>query len=242
MAMFDIRRVRNRDTRISVLVVAAIVALAWSAWTAITSSGGEGADHRATPDPRGRVVVSATIVNPRLVATRALTDFGPDVGARYVAVRILAEVDLEVHLIADADMVLATYPRLCLIGPFSMPGYAGLSDACWGAPDLGPLLRAHLMTDADGRPVLRAGREVTLRATLARDAERCDYPPGRWQLEVEIDRLIEGAASSPVAIASVELNLPAKSAGPLPLVKRTHYCGIANVVFREQGEPELAPG
>jgi hypothetical protein len=184
--------------------------------------------------------VSAELVDPQLVATRALTDFGLDVPVRYVAVRILSRVDIEVRIHAEADVVLEGYPRLCLIGPFSMPDYAGLTEPCWGEPDLGLLLRAHLATDREGRPSLLAGTTVTLRATIRRDAGRCDYPPGDWRLEVEIQPTIEGAAPQPVDIVPVELALSPESAGPLTLVKRTNYCGIANVPYREQGEPRIA--
>lgn len=240
MAMFETRPLGHRDPRVGVLVGAAIVAIGWSAWLASSSSPGATADARVAPDPEIRVVLSATLVNPRFVATRALTDYGLDIGARYVAVRILSQVQLEVRVLAAADVVLAGYPRTCLIGPFSMPDYAGLSEACWGQPDISRLLWARLPTNGDGRPVLRAGRAVTLTAALERDAESCDYPPGDWRLEVQIDPYIEGAISRPLDIAPTPLDVPASSPGPLQLVKLTNYCGIANVVYHEQGEPELA--
>jgi hypothetical protein len=239
MAMFEPRPLGHRDPRIGLLVGAAIVAIGWSAWVASSAAPGTMDDDRAALDAPIRVVLSAALVNPRFVATRALTDYGLEIGARYVAVRILSRVQLEVRVLADADVVLAGYPRTCLIGPFSMPDYAGLSDGCWGQPDISRLLWDRLPTDSNGRPVLRGGRAVTLTAALERDAGSCDYPPGDWRLEVQIDPFVEGAASRPLAIAPTPLDVPASSPGPLELVKLTNYCGIANVVYHEQGEPEL---
>ncbi len=239
MAMFEARPLGHRDPWIGLLVGAAIVTIGWSAWVATSAAPGATDDDRAAPNPNIRVVLSAALVNPRFVATRALTDYGLEIGARYVAVRILSQVQLEVRVLADADVVLADYPRTCLIGPFSMPDYAGLSDGCWGQPDISRLLWAQLPTNGAGRPVLRGGRAVTLSAALERDAGSCDYPPGDWRLEVQIDPFVEGTISRPLDIAPTQLHLLARSPGPLQLVKLTNYCGIANVVYHEQGEPEL---
>lgn len=242
MAIFEARRVDRRRPRLAPLVAVAMVVFGWSAWTATPSAPPEHAPLATLGTQPGRVAVSASFANPRLVATRALVDFGLDAGARYVGVRILSGVDLEVVLQADTDVVLSSYPDLCLIGPFAMPDYAGLSEPCWGRPDLSDVVRARLPTDAQGRPVLRANRAVTLHASLVRDVDRCDYPPGDWQLEVAIEPLREHASGPRFELFAVPLDLPAGSGAPLALVRPTKYCGLANVAYREQGEPALEAG
>jgi hypothetical protein len=88
---------------------------------------------------------------------------------------------------------------------------------------------------------LRGGRPVLLRAALTRDIDRCDYPPGEWRLEVGAEALMDGDHTR-LELGPVELTVPPDSDGPLRLVRPTHYCGIANVVLHEQGEPALAGG
>jgi len=235
MAMFESRPVRRRDHRGDALIAALVVALAWAGWNATQSPAvhDEAADV-VSREPR--ITVTASLVNPRFVATRALTDFGLEVGAHYVAVRILAAVELDVDIRADRDVALGLDSRLCLIGPYAQPDYAGLAEPCWGAPDLGATLRQQLPVDGSGQPILRAGVTVSLRASLMRDPARCDYPPGDWQLELDLSRESEGAVTD-LRIAPVELELQAATIGPLPLIRPTNYCGLANVAYLEQGEP-----
>jgi hypothetical protein len=120
-----------------------------------------------------------------------------------------------------------------------MPDYAGLAEPCWGRPDLSDVVRAQVAIDADGRPVLRATRAITFRATLVRDVDRCDYPPGDWRLEVAIEPLQDHVRGARFDLSAAPLELPAGSGAPLALVRPTNYCGLANVAYREQGEPAL---
>jgi hypothetical protein len=242
VATFEPRRVRRRGPRIGLLVASVISAIGASAWTAAQYPAQPAPDRPfVTFEVPAQIDVAASLVKVRLVATRALTDYGLEAGARYVAVRILSHVELEVVLVAASDIVLVDSPTLCLIGPYSMPGYVGLSEPCWGKPDASRLLRARMPVDREGRIVLRGGRPVILSAALTRDIDRCDYPPGAWLLEVGAEALIDGDHTR-LELGPVELTVPPDSDGPLRLVRPTHYCGIANVVFHEQGEPALAGG
>lgn len=239
MAVFERIPVTRRDRRAGPLVVAGIVIFAWSAANAAPSPAipDLGSD---TEPGAPQVSVSAAFVQPRFAATRALTDFGLDAGARYVAVRILESVEIAVDIQADRDVVLADDPDLCLVGPFAQPDYAGLSEACWGVPDLRTILRRRLPIDGAGRPILPAGRTVALRGLLWRDPAGCDYPPGNWRLEIDLGWQDDGRVSE-LDVPPVELTLPAATIGPLRLLEPTNYCGLANVAYVEQGEPPVIP-
>jgi hypothetical protein len=79
-------------------------------------------------------------------------------------------------------------------------------------------------------------------ATLRRGDERCDYPPGTWQLEVTLEPLIDGSSVGPLELAPVAVSVPPSAIEPLPLrLFGTRYCGLANAVYREQGEPSVVP-
>lgn len=188
------------------------------------------------------VRVSATVVASSLVATDAIADFGVEEGIRMVKVRILDELRLELGIDVEGSVVLAGPPRVCLVGPFWAPDDAGLTDRCWGEPDLGGLLAAQLATDAAGHPVLDRDRPIAVAATLRRGDVRCDYPPGSWQLEVRLEPLANGVPAGAVDLPPVDISVPADVGNPLPLslVRESRYCGLANVVFREQGEPPIA--
>jgi hypothetical protein len=240
MAMFETRPVGKRDRRAGFLVAAAILALGWSIW----STSQVPADPATPPDAafgEPQVAVTAALVDPHFVATRALTDFGLEIGARYVAVRILATAELDVDIRAERDVVLGDDPGLCLVGPFAQPDYAGLSEPCWGSPDLGRALRSRLPVDGAGRRFLPAGRTVTLRAPVMRDPARCDYPPGDWQLVVDLSRIVDDQETR-LHVPPVQLVLPPLTIGPLPMIVPTNYCGLANVAFVEQGEPLVLTG
>jgi hypothetical protein len=187
------------------------------------------------------VHVQAAVASASFVAAAAVADLGGQNGAHVVRVRILDDVQLEVHLAADRSVVFNDAPRLCLVGPFSAPDDAGLTDPCWGEPDLGALVTAQLERDAVGHPSLGAGRSVDLTAALRRGSARCDYPPGTWQLEVVVDPVIDGSAVGPVPLPDLTLDMPFVATDVLPLLRpdESRYCGLASVVFREQGEPPV---
>src|SRR5258706_8204691 len=142
-----------------------------------------------------RIQMTATVTGTSLLATNATADFGVGNGIRLVHVRITDELRLDLRITTDQDVVLAGAPRLCLVGPYSAPDDAGLTDRCWGEPDLAALLLAHASTDVAGRPVLAAATPIALSPTLRRGGTRCDYPPGTRQPPPTIHPLIHGSAA-----------------------------------------------
>lgn len=186
--------------------------------------------------------VSVTVGGSSLAATLAIADFGIEEGVRLVPVRILESIELKVAIRSAVDVVFAVPPRVCLVGPNSAPDDAGLSDRCWGDPDLSALVVAQLATDAAGHPVLPADRPVTVNATIARGHERCDYPAGAWTLEIDVEPLVDGRAEGRFELPVSRVDVPLEPSGTaLRLVTRgdSRYCGLASSVWREQGEPAL---
>jgi hypothetical protein len=188
------------------------------------------------------VHVSATAGDTSQIATEAVADFGIEEGVRMVPVRILDELSLDLRLEASDTITLASPPRVCLVGPFSAPDDAGLTDRCWGEPDLGELLAEQLGTDDAGHPTLEAGRPTIVAAVIRRGEVRCDYPPGEWQLEVTLEPLVDGRSAGALQLPPVAVSVPPTTTEPLPLMLfGTRYCGLANVVYCEQGEPPIVP-
>ncbi|MEO8463540.1 MAG: hypothetical protein ABI555_10015 [Chloroflexota bacterium] len=197
---------------------------------------------RAAEDLVAGVHASVTVTSSSLAVTSAIADFGVSGGIHLVRVRILDELVLDVRLAADTEVVLATPPRICVVGPFSAPDDAGLSDPCWGAPDLEDAIAAHMPADADGHSLLVAGSPMDVAATLQRGDVGCDYPPGEWQLEVTLNPIIDGLPTGTIDVLPALFTVPLETAGPLPLlgVRETRYCGLASGVYRNQGEPPVA--
>jgi len=196
---------------------------------------------RAARESLAEVRVSASVVASSLVATHAIADLGIEEGVRMVKVRILDELQMELRVETGGRVALVGPPRVCLVGPFWAPDDAGLSDRCWGEPDLGELLAAQLTTDAAGHTTLEADRPIVLAARLRRGDVRCDYPPGDWHLEVQLEPLVDGSSAGVMELPPVRLSVPPDVANtqPLTLIEATRYCGLANVVYREQGEPSV---
>ena len=200
----------------------------------------------AIPQPsspeEAKVRVYATLAGSSLAATDAIADLGMDEGVRMVKVRIVDKLQLELRIETQGSVVLAGPPQVCLVGPFWAPDDAGLTDRCWGEPDLGGLLVAQLATDGARHLMLAADRPILVVAKLRRGDVRCDYPPGDWQLEVRFEPLVDGSSHGATDLSPVDLSVPAEVGNPLPLslIRDTRYCGLANVVYREQGEPPMA--
>jgi hypothetical protein len=186
------------------------------------------------------VNVTATLTGSSLLATNAIADFGISGGIRSVHVRIVDRLQLDVRVETARDIVLAEPPRLCLVGPYSAPDDAGLTDRCWGEPDLAALFAAKLPKDAAGRPMLAPGTPIVLTVPLQRGTARCDYPPGTWQLELTMNPLIDGSASGNREPPAVKLDVPFATAQPLTLVTTSRYCGLAETIYQDQGEPPVA--
>jgi hypothetical protein len=185
------------------------------------------------------VRVNTTAEPASLVAGTAIADFGVGNDVRLVRVRIVDAVQVSVAIETATDVTLAEPLRLCLVGPYSAPDDAGLSDRCWGTPDLGPAVTSRLPTDDAGRPVLRAGQPAHVSVALRRGDVRCDYAPGAWRLEVTIDPLIDGVAGGAIALADVAVDVPFDPGQALRAETATRYCGLAETIYRDQGEPAL---
>jgi hypothetical protein len=206
-----------------------------------------------TSDQRERLAderVSGITLTPSvgavsLVAAGAIADFGvgsPD-GVRLVRVRIVDTLELSLRLETAHDMALAEPPSLCLIGPYSAPDDAGLSDPCWGEPDLTALLAQELTANPAGKPLLAADRPVDIAITLERGDERCDYPTGDWLIELKLNPLIEGAPAGSRYGPDVPISVPLSATEPLLWLPttQTRYCGLATLVYQQQGEPQVIP-
>jgi hypothetical protein len=155
-------------------------------------------------------------------------------------VRIIDSMDLGLQIASDHEIVLAEPPVLCLVGPYSAPDDAGLESPCWGEPDLSSLLAARLAMDSAGHYVLGT-TPIDLNTTLQRGAQRCDYPPGKWQVELKLNPA--GSSDGARYIPDTTFDVPIAGTGPLKLLAttETRYCGLATVIVQQQGEPEVQP-
>ncbi len=196
-------------------------------------------EERATAAGRlaSGIHVSATVHDISLVAGRAIADFGVGSDIRLVRVRMVDGLSLDLAISSDAELVLATHPRLCLVGPYSAPDDAGLSVPCWGEPDLVAALTPRLALDDAGHPVIAADAPVEWSGTLARGDQRCDYAPGAWHLDVGVDPLIDGGATGVIWLPSVGLQVPWAANDTLVAADASRYCGLAETIVKEQGEP-----
>jgi hypothetical protein len=217
-----------------------LAALALSACTAAAPESSADRLRMATEAIRG-VRLSAAVIDRSLAATEAVADFAIADDVRLVRVRIVDDLHLKLSLDAPTSITLAEPPRVCLVGPYSAPDDAGLSDRCWGEPDLGTLVAAELPADAAGHPQLSADHPIVVDATLGRGQARCDYPPGAWTLEVTLEPLVDGASAGAIDLPTISFDVPWQTPQPIPLrLFDSRYCGLANAVYREQGEPPIA--
>lgn len=231
--------------RLGILVVSALVVLVLAlVLRRVTDSVPRTADGREALAQRqlGGIRVSTTLTDSSLAATKALVDFLPENDVRLVVVRIVDEIDLELRIEADSEVTFSESPRICLIGPFSAPDDGGFSSPCWGAPEVGELVVAELAANAAGHAVLPRDRVIRIAATVQRVGGRCDYPPGQWILRVEANPLVDGVPMGARRLPDAAFEVPYLGTGALPFipVSAMRYCGLANVVYREQGEPEVA--
>ncbi len=187
------------------------------------------------------VTAEVTATDTAMAAAGATADFGVEEGLRRVVMRVVDEMSVDVVVVSEADLVLAEPPGLCLVGPFWNPLDAGLSDRCWGTPDLGQLASTSWPTNADGRVVLTAGAPVAFDAPLARGSERCDYAPGEWTFEVALRPVVGGEVFGPLRIPDILLEVPYDPAQPLELLPpgESRVCSYPAAVVLRQGEPEL---
>ncbi|OGO52302.1 MAG: hypothetical protein A2V84_14315 [Chloroflexi bacterium RBG_16_70_13] len=101
---------------------------------------------------------------------------------------------------------------------------------------------SQLASDADGHPRLDEDVPIEVIATIARGHERCDYPVGTWSLEVAVEPIVDGRPEGSFQLPDTQFDVSLEPAGTaLRLVARgdSRYCGLAQSVWREQGEPAL---
>jgi hypothetical protein len=224
----------RRTALLAVVAGVAVVALAGAAlwaWSAIRP---------ATVDELfAGIDVTATVDDSSLGATDAIADFGLEEGVRMVPVRIVDEMLLALRLETDRDVTFAAPPRLCLTGPFWNPLDAGLSDRCWGDPDVNDSLRAAMPADRSGTVTLHAGEPVEIEVRLARGDERCDYPPGDWLLEVDAEPVLGGQVQPRHDITKAPLTIPWDVEGALPWHEDSRFCSFTAGVYTRQGEPTI---
>ena len=230
------RRVNRRTALLAVSAGLAVVVLAgvamW-AWSMLRP--------RTADELFAGITMTAAVNESSLSATQAIADFGVEEGVRMVPVRIVEDMVLELQLSADRDVTFAAAPRLCLTGPFWNPLDAGLSDRCWGDPDVNDALRAAMPAAAAGTVTLRAGSPVVVRVPIARGDARCDYPPGDWLLEVDAEPVIDGQAQPRQDIAKAPIMIPWDVDGALPWHDNsdTRFCSFTAAVYSRQGEPQI---
>lgn len=226
-----------------ILAVAAVVlvisALAFGAWAASPRSLTPDQRETAAAELLTGIRVIATVRGSSLVATEAIADFGIGKTVGLVRVRIVDGLGIDLRIEAARDVSFAELLQFCLVGPFSAPDDAGLSDRCWGEPDLAAAVAARLPADSRGDPTIRAGQPLTLSVMLHRGDVRCDYPPGNWVLEIRANPLIDGTPVGARYLPDVNLHVPWATDGLLQLRADTRYCGLADGPYQEQGEPPV---
>ena len=174
------------------------------------------------------------------VATDAVADFGVGQDVGLVLVRIIDELALDLTVETEQAIELAQPPSACLVGPDPAPDDAGLSDRCWGEPDLSAVFAEALAESGQSAPRLDPDEPIVVAATLGRGEVRCDYPPGTWQLEMTIQPLVDGLPVEPIELAPVPIEIPSSGQQRLRLERQgTRYCGLATRQFLEQGEPPI---
>lgn len=220
-----------------------VVALGLVLWRAVLRPPRSAAQREAAArELVSGIRISTEVAGSTLAASKGLIDFMAENDTRLVFVRIVDDLDLEVRIETDEEVTFSDPPTVCLIGPFSAPQDAGYESGCWGMPDIGELLSAELANDGAGHPKFPGGQAIVLSANTHRGGQRCDYPPGHWVLTVEANPLVDGKPMGARQIGEIGFDIPWVDSGPLPFipVPTVAYCGSANVVYKEQGEPQIA--
>lgn len=229
---------RRRRAVLAVALLAAGLLLIW-----LGTRSPSAAEREATADALAASIgASVMLHDSRLLAARAIADFGVGADVRLVLVRIVDELRLDVRIESAREVLLTEPIRACLVGPDAAPDDAGLEDRCWGDGGEGERLLLELPRDDGGRYVMLAGEAATLSFALGRGEERCDYPPGVWRLELVVDPIVAGEPAGWRYAPDATFEIPYDPAAPLSLVEERRYCGLASKVYLEQGEPSIGDG
>jgi hypothetical protein len=232
------RAAPGRSWRNAIVLLAAAVLFGAGVWLSTRPHGPPADPEDAIRATLAAVHVSVRVGGSTLSIATAISDTLED-GVHLRRVRIVDELSLELRIEADRLVSVAGTPTVCLVWPFSAPDDAGLSDRCWGDPDIGAIVAGKLPLDAAGRATLNPGVPVTVAVTLSRGETRCDYPPGEWHAELTVDPVVDGAPAGPHDVPFGIFTVPyagATVARDLSSAS-TRFCGLANGVYLEQGEP-----
>jgi hypothetical protein len=239
-----VKPIGRRGLLVLVLVSALIVLILGVVLWATEAPSPRSAEEReaAATELLAGIRISTHVSGSALVTSKALVDFLAENDVRLVLVRVVDDLNLEVQIETSQGVAFKDAPTFCLIGPFAAPDDAGYSSPCWGTPEVGALLASQLPADDAGHPTFPAGESIVLSAAVQRGGRRCDYPPGPWLLRVEADPLVDGMPTGARQLAEVGFDVPWSRTDRLPFlaVKNVAYCGLANTVYREQGEPAIA--
>jgi hypothetical protein len=228
---------RRRRAALASVLLAGGVALIW---IGLRSPSAE--ERAATADSMAAAIeATVSVHDSRLLAARAIADFGVGGDVRLVLVRIVDELTIEIRIESSLDLQLAAPIRACLVGPDPAPDDAGLEDRCWGEGQQGDRLDLELARDDAGRHLLLAGVRSTHTIEVGRGDLRCDYAPGPWRLELIVDPIVAGEPAGPRYAPDATFDIPYDAAEPLRLVEERRYCGLASKIIREQGEPAIVP-
>lgn len=225
-------------------IVLLIGLVLWSMGARPRTSAPRSAEERevAAKELVSGIRISTSVSRSTLAASKALVDFMAENDTRLVLVRIVDRLDLEIRIATQQAVAFREPPSFCLLGPYSAPQDAGYESGCWGTPDIAMLLAAELPTDGAAHAMFPSDPALVLSATMQRGGSRCDYPPGRWLLMVAANPLVDGTPMGARQLAEIGFDIPWSSGDQLPFlpVPTVAYCGSANVVYREQGEPQIA--
>ncbi len=190
------------------------------------------AEREVAQDLQGHVQVNARILDSSVGVSRQEADLGTE-GTREVRVRVVEHLELEVTLSSDVDAVFRDEPpHVCLW----TRAWDRQGDPCWGQPDLEALVTAQLRGDGTGPAGLVAGRPITVRTSLDRDPNGCDFPPGEWIFEF-IAYPVGGGGNAVEVQVRLDVPLAGESGLLTGELSGVRFCADPAGVVNVQGEP-----
>jgi hypothetical protein len=155
----------------------ALFVLLWGGLALAFDAARETAALRAADEARANAALNAAVtIEARVHDVHVATTV-----ARGYRIRVLDRLRLELAISSEADVELQNPPYICFHSQFAGP--AG-DHACWNGELMRDRVAAALAGPNPGTPMLHAGRPLRLELDLARQTARCDFPSGRWTLEV----------------------------------------------------------
>jgi hypothetical protein len=205
----------------------ALLVLLWGGLALAFGAARETAALRAAEEARASAALNAAItIEARVHDVRV----GTAVASGY-RIRVLDRLRLELTVSSGADVELQHSLSICFYSQFAGPA----SDhACWNRELMRDRVAAALAGPSPGTLMLHAGRPIRLELDLARQGG-CDFPPGRWTLEVF------GAAKDGTGISdqlTVDVPLDGTDGRLVGTLDALRLCNLdAEGVHTVQGEP-----